>query len=68
MTKQFNAPGYPTQYSSSLFCDYSVIAPERTRIRFLINNFGTERFGSSVYYLWVSYMLNFKFKQNISMF
>ena len=54
MTKQFIAPSFPEDYASTLYCEYTVVAPEDTRIRFWINDFGTERFSSSRFYLWVS--------------
>ena len=56
MPKQFIAPAFPTEYSSTtLYCDYVVVAQENTRIRFWINDFGTEIFGSS-FYLWVCFI------------
>jgi len=50
---QFMAPGFSAEIASPLYCDYVVIAPEETRIRFWINSFGTATFGSSNFYLWV---------------
>ena len=54
IAKQFLAPGFPMEYSSTLFCEYSVVAPKQTRIRFWVNDFGTEKYENSRYYLWVS--------------
>jgi len=53
MSKQFKTPGFPLEYSRTLYCDYVVVAPEETRIRFWITNFGTETFGNLQFYLWV---------------
>ena len=60
---QLQAPAFPGEYSSSLNCEYTFIAPEGTRIRFWIDDFGTERFGS-YYYLWVTVLpfINFKIR------
>ena len=56
MPKRFIAPAFPTEYSSTtLYCDYVVVAQENTRIRFWINDFGTEIYGSS-FYLWVCFI------------
>ena len=50
LSKQFTAPAFRTEhYSCSLLCNYVVVAQENTRIRFWINDFGTERFGYHFY-------------------
>ena len=45
---------YPVPYANTLNCWYTVTAPSNTKIRFWIDDFGTERFDSALFYLWVS--------------
>ena len=51
-----HAPPYPDPYgSNSMTCWYTITSPEATRIRFWVEDFGTERFHSYYFYMNVSY-------------
>ena len=54
MEKSIKPPPYPQDYGSSLECWYTITAPENSRIRFWVDDFGTEQYHNSRFYLWVS--------------
>ena len=56
--KTIQAPSFPEGYGDSMDCWYTITAPENTRIRFWLDNFGTRRFYSFYFYLWVSEFCN----------
>ena len=57
MEKTIQAPPYPSAYGNSMDCWYTISAPENTRVRFWIDNFGTAVFQTSRFYIWVSNFL-----------
>ena len=49
-----HAPPYPDAYGSTMTCWYTITSPEDTRIRFWVEDFGTEQFNSRYFYMNVS--------------
>ena len=47
------APPYPGSHGSTMDCWYTITAPENTRIRFWVDDFGTKTFNSQRYFMQV---------------
>ena len=47
--KIIHPPSYPQSYRSTMNCWYSIVAPEKTRIRFWVDDFGSQIKSSSHY-------------------
>jgi len=43
-------PAYPGDYGTTMNCWYTITSPENTRIRFWIDDFGTEEFYRRIAY------------------
>ena len=54
LVQNFQASSYPNISSNTLNCGYKFISSEGTRIRFKINEFGTNIFRKHLFYLHVS--------------
>ena len=57
MERIIYAPPYPGSHGSTMDCWYTITAPEDTRIRFWVDDFGTETFHSGRYFMQVKMII-----------
>ena len=50
---------YSVAYSNEMYCWYTITSPENTKIRFWVDDFGTENFNQNYFYLWASWFFMF---------
>ena len=49
--KIIHPPAHPAQYYSAMSCWYTIVGPNRTRIRFWIADLGSQKFNSDYFYI-----------------
>ena len=53
MEKVIHPPPFPNDYDTTIDCWYQIVSPKENRIRFWVNDLGTEQVSGSSFYLWV---------------